>query len=817
MSYKLAIDSGHPPQGGAGQEYRLVPVAPGAGSLGAPIAGTAPQVDASPFLSGPAPQFSESVISVADLIGYMRRFGWLGLLTGLPLAALVFYFLGMGPKVYEAEAKLRLRLQDTNVFNFNEMGRQTVTELSAPQLINNHLTEIKSRQYVDYFYTKFDPVLRDHYIQDERSALGRKDQLLTMLGLYKPLPPGAPEDDFAASLDSAVRVEPQKESHILRILVRNRDPKLAAELANGYAQHYIRFYGERESGQTQNERDYLQKKADELKLRLEESERSLAEYRKSENLMQTGDAQQDVEGDKVRQLMTAITEAEIELARAKTDIGSIREAQKNGRDLLSIRLVADNPEVAAHRKDMDTAVSERKALEPLCGRRHPQMIALANRIEVSEAAMKSAAATVATMADAKVRDLEKQIADFKGQLEASRGQVLDLTGKNVQQKLLSDQVMADREMYQTIVKRLNQAEVTGSYKDSGALSLSDIATSPEKPAKPNVPVAAVASLLLFGSCLFGLPLGWGLFDDHILRLIRQNGSPSANIPSIKEVPHIPSSATRPLGPAPATLPQAPSPVVPPAAMGSAAGQVPQPSLFNRPPSVPAMAPASTAPPVLARLPLIGQASPEVMLGQLLQPEPAGAAGALSQITSTLEMQALKRSGLGGVILLTSPESGEGKTVSAAALAAAFCHQGRSVFMMECNALSPALHQWFPYAPRNTSWAHDLESLRYGRTNLFLLPAHDLPAFATNELLDGYRLWIERARQQVDWIILDGAPILKNFADVAPLAPLATDVLVVNNPAVSDASKLRAALSLLQPMMSSSAFRGMIVQGNAGVG
>lgn len=816
MSYKLAIDPGHPPQGGAGQEYRLVPVAPVAGGLGAHTGVPLPQVDTSPYLAGPSPQFTESVISVADLVGYMRRFGWLGLLTGLPLAALVFYFMGMGPKVYEAEAKLRLRLQDTNVFNFNEMARQTVTELSAPQLINNHLTEIKSRQYVDYFYTKFDPALRDHYIQDERSTLGRKDQLLKMLGLYEQLPPGSPEDDFAGSLESAVRVEPQKESHILRILVRNRDPKLAAELANGYAQNYIRFYGEQESGQTQNERDYLQKKADELKLRLEESERSLAEYRKSENLMQTGDAQQDVEGDKVRQLMTAITEAEIELARAKTDIESIRNAQKTGRDLLDIRLVADNPEVAAHRKDMDTAVSERKALEPLCGRRHPQMIALANRIEVSEAAMKSAAATVATMADAKVRDLEKQIADFKGQLEASRGQVLDLTGKNVQQKLLSDQVMADREMYQTIVKRLNQAEVTGSYKDSGALSLSDIATPPEKPAKPNVPLAAVASLLLFGGCLFGLPLGWGLFDDHILRLIRQNGSPSANIPSIKEVPHIPSSATRPLGPAPATLPQAPSPIVPPAPATTAAGQTPQPSLFNRPPSVPAMAPASTPAPVLARLPLIGQASPEAMLSQLLQPEPAGAAGALSQITTTLEMQALKRSGLGGVILLTSPESGEGKTVSAAALAAAFCHQGRSVFMMECNALSPALHQWFPYAPRNTSWAHDLESLRYGRTNLFLLPAHDLPAFATNELLDGYRTWIERARQQVDWIILDGAPILKNFADVAPLAPLATDVLVVNNPAISNAGKLRAALSLLQPMMSSSAFRGMIVQGNAAV-
>jgi Mrp family chromosome partitioning ATPase len=182
-----------------------------------------------------------------------------------------------------------------------------------------------------------------------------------------------------------------------------------------------------------------------------------------------------------------------------------------------------------------------------------------------------------------------------------------------------------------------------------------------------------------------------------------------------------------------------------------------------------------------------------MLGQLLLPEPAGAAGALQQITISLEMQALKRSGLGGIVLITSADAGEGKTASAAALAAAFCHQGRSVFMMECNAVSPALHHWFPHASHHSSWAHDLESLRYGNT------------------LDGYRAWIDRARQHVDWIILDAGPVLKNFADVAPLAPLATDVILVNNPAVVGPAKLRATLSLLQPMMSRSAFRGIIVQ------
>ncbi|MEN3939812.1 hypothetical protein WJU23_00840 [Prosthecobacter sp. SYSU 5D2] len=805
MSYQLTFDPHRAQPGGGAGQHGLVPLAPS--QVGAPL--SLPQVDTNPYLSTPRPHFSESVISVADLIGYLKRFGLLGFLLALPAAAAVFYLLGMGANVYESEAKLRLRLQDTNVFNFNEMGRQGVTELSAPQLINNHLTELKSRRFVDYFYDHFDPVQRDVFIADELSTLGRKDQLLKMVGMYEPSKPAPPMDVFAESIDEWVRVEPQKESHILRILVRNRDPKMAADIANGFAQEYIRFFGEQESGQTQSERDYLQTKADELRKRLEVSERELAAYSKSENLMQA-DAAQDVGGDKVRQLMTAITNAEIALAKAKSDVQSIRATQQAGRDLLEVRLVADNPDVAFNRKEMDAAMAERKALEPLCGRRHPQMIALAGRIESSRRALDQAAMAVVTMAEAEVANQERQIADFQKQLQASRGDVLDQSGKNVQQKMLSDQVAADREMYQTIVKRLNQAEVTGNFKDSGALSLSDIASTPDKPVKPNKPVAAVASLIIFVCFFLGLPVGWGLFDDHVLKLIRQNGSPSANIPSVKEVPHIPTGHTRPLGPAPVNLPS-----IQPSTLPQAQAQV-RTSLFGAAAAAPEPSPlvmqAPNQAPVVARLPLIGHGNPETMLGQLLQPEPHGAAGALSQLTTTLEMQALKRSGMGGIILLTSAEAGEGKTLSAAALAAAFCHQGRSVFMMECNAVSPTLHQWFPHASHHSSWAHDLESLRYGKTNLFLLPAHDLPAYATNELLDGYRSWIDRARQQVDWIILDGGPILKNFADVAPLAPLATDVLIVNNPSVSNPAKLRAAMNLLQPMMSSSAFRGMIVHG-----
>lgn len=804
MAVNYALDNVSPQPGQPGRpglSRSLVPVAPSALGLSLP---PPPQTahTQSPFLSTAQPQFDENVISMRDIVGYVRKRGWIGFLLGLPAALLVFYVLGMGAKVYEAETKLRLRLQDANVFNFNEMGRGGVTELSAPQLINNHLTEMKSRRYVDYFYDRFPADRRTAFVTAESSLLSRKDKLLKLLGLYKPGKPGPPREVFAEGIGSSVHVEPQKESHILRIQVRNHDPKMAADIANKYAEEYIHFVGEQASNEGQGERVYLQKKAEELRLKLEDSERKLNAYRQSENLMQDSETK-DVDAQKVSLLNAAITDAQLRLTKAKNDLQIIRSTQEAKRDLLEVRVIADNADVAFNRKELDAKISERKALEPLCGRRHPLMIALAGEIENLRAALDRATGAIVTMTGAEVTNLERQIADYQKQLESARSQALSQSSKNSQQALLRDQVAMDRELYQKISVRLSQADLTGQFKDSGALSLSDIATTPEKPVKPNKPVAALASLMIFGFMFIGIPVGWGLLDDHVFKFIRQGGSPSPHIPPASAVPHVPTGMTGPLNGAPA-----PSPF----SARLPAGRAPLPQQPPAPAPVPLGLPTNSAAPVLARLPIIQSNNPEVILGELLKPEPQGAAGALQQITTTLEKQALTRSGFGGIILLTSAEAGEGKTAAAAALAAAFCNQGRSVFMMECNAVSPTLHQWFPHAYTHSSWASDLEALRYGNTNLFLLPAHDLPAYATNELLDGYRTWIDRARYHVDWIILDGGPLLRNFADVAPLAPLATDVLIVNNPAYSSPAKLRAAMNLLQPMMSSSALRGLILVG-----
>jgi len=747
-----------------------------------------PQPQAAPPPT-PPPQTSpqpatESIISIADLISYLRRRWKLSLLIAIPLAAAAFIKLGTGTKVFQAEAQVLLRIQDSNVFNFEQLGRSAIGELSAPLLVNNHLSEMKSRSFIEYFYEQVPPETRQAYIQPDLTAKSLTTKIKDLLGLIKPGPPPNFREIFLRKIQALTHVEPLKESFILRIQTRSDSPTLCADLANLFAKAYIQYVAQQELSGTRAASEFLTKKAADLRTQLQQSENRLAAYRQSASVLSRADGVKDTSGEKLQALNQAIADTQVKLTRARYDLDAIEAAQPNQTDLLRIRPVAENPQVTQKRTEISALETQLTPLLEFCGPRHPKVVGLNNEIRTRKLELNTFIASVVTMTRQEYATLESQVADFQRQIAEARGDVIAMGDKEIQEKMLIDQVELDRQMYQNIVMRMNQANLTGEFTDSGLLRIADVATPPDRALKPNKPIAAIASMMVFGLIFLGLPIGWGLADDHLIKHLRA--------PAPAEPPPPP--------PAPSPFSEAPAfahPALPP----------PPPAPEPPPPLALTTGNRTT---VLAEFPSISGDFPSLILAECLKSEPRGAATALRQLTGVLEKQALYRSGPGGIILVSSSEASEGKSLTSAALAATFVHHGRKVLVIDCHAGGPGLHHFFPQSEQHSSSASHLEHIRYGQSGLYVLPAHDIPAYETNELLDGYRAWIDRARSEVDWIILDGPPVLKNFADVAPLAPLVTDVIMVHDRARATSAKLRAAMTLLQPMMSSSAMRGLVI-------
>lgn len=741
----------------------------------------------------PPPAPAENIISVADIIAYLRRFGKLACLLALPLAGLTFFYLGFGKKVYETESKLLIHIQTTNPIQFaGNTGNGGMSELSAPMIINNHRTGLKTRRYTDYLFTKLPRAQLESFLQGQ-GQLGMKGRLMVALGMAAPPKAALPEELFAQKIDLSTRIEPVKDSHILRVIVRDSDPESAAAMANAYVENYIHYVSDDALQSTKQNSEVLQRQGEEIMEKLGVAERKLQDYVKNADLIRLN-AAGDMGTQRAESLTRAVTEADLELLKATISLNALRNAAATGADASGIKGVSDDPQLVELRKKLDEARAKRTALDEWCGRLHPRVIALEKDVarlqqQITENT-RNRISDILQTAEMEEKRLRSQDEQLRTQLTQARGAALAEGTKQNTLSLLSDEVSGLRDLYNQVTRSQKQSNIASSFTDNGQLTVADIAVPPDSPISPKKSIALIASMMVFGLIGLGLPVSLGLAQDHLLPVMKGSMAEPQQAP-----------APQPMA-APQPPPQPVSPFTPSA---------PPPPASHLPPPQPIRIPqsATSNAQILATLPELMSGEGPIQLGELLHPSPMSGGGAITHLIALLEKQTIFRNGP-GIVFITSANTGEGKSLLSSALAASLCTTGRRVFLMECNPAAPSIQNWFPQAGGYSSWTNELETLRYGQSNLFLLPAHDLPSYEVSDLVDGYRAWIEKAKPQVDWIIMDGSSLLRGFADVAQLCPLATDVLFVHDATRCTPDQVRAALNLLRPLATSETMRGMVM-------
>jgi protein-tyrosine kinase len=153
------------------------------------------------------------------------------------------------------------------------------------------------------------------------------------------------------------------------------------------------------------------------------------------------------------------------------------------------------------------------------------------------------------------------------------------------------------------------------------------------------------------------------------------------------------------------------------------------------------------------------------------------------------------------ILITSPQKGEGKSITAANLALTMAQElQRRVVLVEADLRKPSLQQMFGL-PAGPGLAEFLAGSCDLREALKFLPEHNLTvmpagAMPTNpaELLGStaMRRLLDQLRSRFDRVILDTPPVLP-LADVAVLAPIVDGTLLVVRAGVTPKPAIENAL------------------------
>lgn len=728
----------------------------------------------------PAVQAASPVrtISLEDVIRCVMRRWKAAAITGAVAGAGIFLLLTSKVPEYQAEASVLMRMRDDKVFTFDPVVDNSNEATGAPFLLNNHRIQMKSRQFLEYFWKHLPEADRAAFLAPP-AKLPLIPKLMAMLpekaapSVAGASPEQAAMNSFAAACSTA-GVDFIKETLMVKVTLRHHSPTVAAHMANAWVNAYMNYVGEEENATTVQASEFLKKDVEQQRANVEEQERLYAEFCRKHGLV--GDEEQKAsDSEKLKLLHTEQAKTEVELDNVRLAIRQIQDAGQSLEKLLSVDLLNREASLGTLRQQLTEKRKSWEQVDAVYGPKHPVYINAAGEYRALSNEISQAVSRGITGIVNREKLLTKEVESLKARVIAATSQAGSLSSANGEKRELKSNLDAARQIYQTTLNRYNEAAQSSRFSGVTNLRQAETAAPPEKPVSPNKPLGLVLGGLGSIAVFLGVPLLLGgislLRREGIQGVIARLRQPQQEAPA--PLTHLPQLATMPLMLPPEMYMMATQPV-PAQLVSPQVAPEPETSLqFLSLGDMP-QAPAHT------------RGRPDQMLAAAF----AGDHPCRPVFEHAAAVITDSQDGLAPVILVTSQDREQGKSFIACGLGVAGLAAGRSAVVVDCDISRPSLSRWLPRLfPGMTlrdmaasgGIPGDMDALRCGNSQLFTVQAGH-----PDSLLDGAfaQPWfghlIAWLRTQVGVVILDG-PSITDLNELRALAAHASRAVLVTPP------------------------------------
>lgn len=295
-----------------------------------------------------------------------------------------------------------------------------------------------------------------------------------------------------------VAVTPVRASRLVNIGFTSPDKEYAALIANAWARNFIRASLQRRLDATSYARKFLEERLEQLRQRLEQSERALVAYageQKIVNVPQTVSSGPGQAGGVVveRSLIAEdLVNLNQELAAATAD--RVRAESRASRAGVAPEALANNAVNAIRERRAATAAEYAKLMSQFRPD-YPPAQALASELEQLDRAIAreegrvgSSLQGVYQAALARERQLRDRVSELKSNL-------LDLRRRSIQYNIYQRDVDTNRELYNGLLQRYKEIGIAGGIGNNN-IAIVDPALMPEKPSKPDLGLNLLLSLVI---------------------------------------------------------------------------------------------------------------------------------------------------------------------------------------------------------------------------------------------------------------------------------------------------------------------------------
>jgi exopolysaccharide transport family protein len=634
-------------------------------------------------------------------------------------------------RTYTAEATLQIEKQAPHVVKIEEV---TQPDVFGPEKYDYYQTQFRILES----RTLAARVLRDLALEnDPRFLSGSQPGLLqramaAVRGWFSPAPASDPESQELGVDPRLIdlylelfEVEPVKNSRLVRVRFSTHDPGLSAQIANAHANAYIQQGMEGRYHATGDAQQFLETKLTELKLKVETTEGALNRYRKEHHIISLDNRENIVVG-RLDDLNKRLTTAQAERIQYESQYRLITT-----RNYEALPAVIDSPLI----QHLKQTASELEAKYAQMGEKfkpaYPTMQQLKGEVEAAHARIDAEIKKVVGGIESGYMAAKGREEELRIQLEAQKNTALDQKENSVDYNMLKRDVDTSHALYESTLARMKETTVADSLRVSN-VTIVDKAESPLYPSRPK------RTLNLLLSLVAGLTLGTALafFFEYLDNTLKtpEEVERFVRVPALGVVPTFASS----------TAPR-------------------QPSAAH----VPALTAHDGLPRELVTL--------------------HHGRSVVSEAYRTIRTAILLSSADNAprLMLITSGQAGEGKTITAINTAITLAQSGARVLVVDADMRRPRCHRVL-----GTENGHGLSTLLTGQgelrdavrptkiDNLFLISSGPVPPNPA-ELVGSVKMreTLALLREGFDYVLIDSPPVLP-VSDGVLLSTMVDGVVLV---------------------------------------
>ncbi|MEW5424327.1 GumC family protein [Amorphus sp. 3PC139-8] len=464
--------------------------------------------DPPPPAYAPAPAYAEAIgdgdsIDIRKYIGILLKHRWLVLAVAIAIVAVGLVYTLLQTPIYRGTATIEIK-RDVSTLD-GVPGLDSGEGGGGAEFYQTQYQLLKSRALAERIVAKLRLGEQPDFVATKGSLLSRVKS--TIFGGGDQNSNNAKRNEAIAigRVRGGLSVQPIRGSQVVAVSFDSSSPRFAQEVANAAVTSFVDMNLERSYEASAHARKFLEERLQDLKTRLEDSERKLVDYAEEKDILVTSG-----EGSLAQTNLESTNESLSTAAKERLR-QELLWNQVKGKDTLPQSL--ENEAIKtfrAKRADLLVEYQEKlKVFKP----GFPDMVSLKSQIDELDTQIRLETERIKDSIQAQYEAAKEHETSLTKELANLKRSVTDYQERNIEYTILKREVDTNRSLYEGLLQRYKELSVAGGGGNPSNISVVDEAQRPGGPYKPNLKQNLAISLAL--GVIFGGMAAFGreFIDD----------------------------------------------------------------------------------------------------------------------------------------------------------------------------------------------------------------------------------------------------------------------------------------------------------------